>query len=98
MGADGEVADDHGADHPRSSIARRQDASRRIAGHSTSLRQRGLGGQAAARGWQVTGVDFVSKALRRARVRAEGAGVELQLVEGDVTALADAGVGVGSGF
>ena len=49
----------------------------------------------AARGWQVTGVDFVPKALRPARVRAEEPGVELQLVEGDVTALVDAGVGSG---
>ena len=50
----------------------------------------------AARGWQVTGVDFVPKALRRGRERAAEAAVELQLVEGDVTALA--GAGVGSGF
>lgn len=49
----------------------------------------------AARGWQVTGVDFVPKALRRAHERAEEAGVELQLAEGDVTALADAGIGSG---
>jgi SAM-dependent methyltransferase len=47
----------------------------------------------AARGWQVTGVDFVPKALRRARERAENAGVELRLVEADVTALSAAGVG-----
>ena len=50
----------------------------------------------AKRGWQVTGVDFVPKALRRARERAEDAGVEVQLMEGDVTDLA--GTGVGSGF
>ena len=50
----------------------------------------------AARGWQVTGVDFVPKALRRARERAEEAGVDLHLIQGDVTALAD--VGIGSGF
>ncbi len=49
----------------------------------------------AARGWQVTGVDFVPKALRRARELADQAGVELQLIEGDVTALASAGVGSG---
>jgi SAM-dependent methyltransferase len=49
----------------------------------------------ADRGWQVTGVDFVSKALRRGRQRAAEAGVDLQLVEGDVTALASAGVGSG---
>ena len=41
----------------------------------------------AARGWQVTGVDFVPKALRRAHERAREAGVEVRLIEGDVTAL-----------
>jgi ubiquinone/menaquinone biosynthesis C-methylase UbiE len=41
----------------------------------------------ARRGWQVTGVDFVPKALRRARSRAEEAGVELRLLEGDVKTL-----------
>ena len=50
----------------------------------------------AARGWQVTGVDFVPKALRRARERAQGAGVEVRLIEGDVTALR--ATSVGSGF
>lgn len=50
----------------------------------------------AARGWQVTGVDDVPKALRRARSRAHDAGVELRLVEGDVTKLS--ATGVGSGF
>jgi SAM-dependent methyltransferase len=50
----------------------------------------------AARGWQVTGIDDVPKALRRARERARSAAVELRLVEGDVTALG--ATGVGSGF
>ena len=50
----------------------------------------------ARRGWQVTGVDFVPRAVRRARERAREAGVELRLVEGDVTKLRE--VGVGSGF
>lgn len=49
----------------------------------------------ARRGWQVTGVDFVPKALRRARARADEAGVELRLLEGDVTNLGAAGVGSG---
>lgn len=49
----------------------------------------------ARRGWLVTGVDFVPKALRRARARAEEAGVELRLLEGDVTALGAAEVGSG---
>jgi SAM-dependent methyltransferase len=47
----------------------------------------------ARRGWQVTGVDFVPKALRRARQRAQQAGVEMRLVEGDVTRLRDFDVG-----
>jgi SAM-dependent methyltransferase len=50
----------------------------------------------AQRGWNVTGVDFVPKALRRARERAREAGVEVRFVQGDVTKLAE--VGVGSGF
>ena len=47
----------------------------------------------ARRGWEVTGVDIVPKALRRARERVEAAGVEVRLVEGDVTRLGAAGVG-----
>jgi len=53
------------------------------------------GVQLAARGWRVTGVDLVEKALRRADERARDAGVELRLVRGDVTALGDTGVGSG---
>ena len=49
--------------------------------------------QLAARGWQVTGVDFVPKAVRRARERAQEAGVDVRLIEGDVTAVGAAGVG-----
>ncbi len=50
----------------------------------------------AQRGWEVTGVDIVDPALVRARRRAEDAGVEMDLMHADVTALrAD---GVGSGF
>ena len=49
----------------------------------------------AQRGWKVTGVDFVPKALRRARERAEQAAVEVELLEGDVTKLDAAGVGPG---
>src|SRR5215212_6655316 len=49
----------------------------------------------ARRGWQVTGVDFVPKALGRARARAQEAGVELRLLEGDVTNLGAAEVGSG---
>jgi hypothetical protein len=49
----------------------------------------------ARRGWQVTGVDFVQKALARAHDRVRQAGVEMQLIQGDVTALPEAGVGTG---
>ena len=60
---------------------------------STSARaaaSRGI--QLAERGWQVTGVDIVDKALRRARERIAEARVEMDLVRGDVTALQDAGI------
>lgn len=53
------------------------------------------GTELAQRGWEVTGVDNVAKALRRARERADTAGVEMRLVHGDVTALREAGVGSG---
>jgi hypothetical protein len=49
----------------------------------------------AERGWDVTGVDIVEKALRRARERADEAGVEMRIVHGDVTALRDSEVGSG---
>ena len=49
----------------------------------------------AKRGWQVTGIDIVDKALRRARDRVQKAGVDMRLVRGDVTALRAAGVGSG---
>jgi SAM-dependent methyltransferase len=52
----------------------------------------------AQRGWQVTGVDFVPKALRRSRDRAREAGVEVRFVHGDVTELANTGVGSGFPF
>jgi len=47
----------------------------------------------AKRGWKVTGVEIVPKALRAARERARAAGVEVQLVEADVTKLRTAGIG-----
>ena len=49
----------------------------------------------AKRGWDVTGVDFVPKALRRARERAQNAGVEVELEQGEVTDLGAAGVSSG---
>ena len=53
------------------------------------------GVELAKRGWQVTGVDLVEKALRRARDRVRSAGVEMKLARGDVTALRRAGIGDG---
>lgn len=47
----------------------------------------------ARRGWRVTGIDFVSSALDRARDRIREAGVEMKLVQGDVTTLRAAGIG-----
>ena len=49
----------------------------------------------AKRGWQVTGVDFVESALRRAHGRVRKAGVDMRLIHGDVTALQAARVGHG---
>jgi hypothetical protein len=53
------------------------------------------GVQLAKRGWQVTGVDIVEKALRRAGERVDETGAEMRLVRGDVTALRQSGVGSG---
>ena len=50
----------------------------------------------AKRGWQVTGIDIVEKALERARERVQRAGVNVHLVKGDITALR--GTGIGTGF
>ena len=49
----------------------------------------------AKRGWQVTGIDMIDKALRRAHERVRKAGVDVRLVRGDVTALRAAGIGFG---
>jgi SAM-dependent methyltransferase len=49
----------------------------------------------AKRGWQVTGLDIVDKALRRARDRVMHAGVDMRLVRGDVTTLRAASIGSG---
>ena len=47
----------------------------------------------ANRGWQVTGVDNVAKALRRARERVQNAGADVRLVQADVTDLLAADIG-----
>jgi Methyltransferase domain len=49
----------------------------------------------AKRGWEVTGVDIVEKALSRPRDRAGEQGAEMRILHGDVTALSEAGVGAG---
>jgi hypothetical protein len=49
----------------------------------------------AKRGWDVTGIDVVENALRRARQRVEEAGVEMRLVHADVTRLREANIGAG---
>ncbi|MGD8374752.1 MAG: class I SAM-dependent methyltransferase [Acidobacteriota bacterium] len=50
----------------------------------------------AQRGWEVTGVDIVPKAVRTARKRARAAGVEARFVEGSITSLS--AMDIGSGF
>ena len=49
----------------------------------------------ADRGWQVTGIDLVEKPLERARERVREAGVDMRVVQGDVTDLRGADVGSG---
>lgn len=47
----------------------------------------------ATHGWQVTGVDFVSRALEKARAKAHIAKVNVSFVHADVTRLSQAGIG-----
>ena len=49
----------------------------------------------AQRGWDVTGIDIVPRALRRARERSRRAGVDMNLFEADVTDLHASEVGEG---
>jgi SAM-dependent methyltransferase len=51
--------------------------------------------QLAKRGWQVTGIDIVEKALLRARERVKQANMNMRLVKSDVTALRASGIGTG---
>ena len=53
------------------------------------------GVELARRGWEVTGVDNVEKALGRARERVAEAGVDMRVVHADVTALRESEVGSG---
>jgi SAM-dependent methyltransferase len=48
----------------------------------------------ARHGWKVTGVDFVPKALDKARAKAAAAGVPVDFVHADVTKLSQAGIGL----
>lgn len=52
----------------------------------------------AQRGWDVTGVDVVPKAIAAAKRRAHEAGTDVTFVESDVTALRSAGMGNGFSF
>jgi SAM-dependent methyltransferase len=47
----------------------------------------------AGQGWDVTGVDFVQRALDRARAKAAAAGVRVNFVQADVADLDSAGIG-----
>lgn len=49
----------------------------------------------ARRGWRVTGIDIVRKALERADGRARASGVDVRLLHADVTDLRGAGVETG---
>jgi SAM-dependent methyltransferase len=49
----------------------------------------------ATRGWHVTGVDLVGKAVQAARKRAAAAGVDARFIQGDVAALQPADIGSG---
>ncbi len=91
------------ADHPPfaeqllSLIAREESAAAPPYGQALDL---GCGSavwgvQLASRGWQVTGVDNVHKALDRARDRIREAGVDMALVHADVTRLQSSEVGAG---
>ena len=49
----------------------------------------------AQRGWDVTGVELVARAVARARKRAAAASVPMRIVRADVTKLRAGGVGIG---
>src|SRR5437660_2692849 len=49
----------------------------------------------AGRGWTVTGIDGVPRAIERAKRRAKDAGAEVNWVLGDVTDLQSLGIGDG---
>ena len=49
----------------------------------------------AQRGWEVTGIDVVEKALERAKKRAADEGAQLRMLRADVTSLRESNVGSG---
>jgi cyclopropane fatty-acyl-phospholipid synthase-like methyltransferase len=52
----------------------------------------------ARHGWETTGVDFVPRAIAQARRKAADAGASPRLLVGDVTRLAELGIGTGYGL
>jgi SAM-dependent methyltransferase len=52
----------------------------------------------AQHGWQVTGVDFVPKAVQKARAKAAAAGVSVDFRDGDATRLSSEGLPTGFGL
>lgn len=52
----------------------------------------------AHRGWTVTGIDNIEKAIEKARRRAKNANVDVRFFQGDITALRSAGIGDGFQF
>jgi 2-polyprenyl-3-methyl-5-hydroxy-6-metoxy-1,4-benzoquinol methylase len=47
----------------------------------------------AKQGWRVTGIDFIAKAVDKARAKAAAAGVDVRIEQADVTQLCQEGVG-----
>jgi SAM-dependent methyltransferase len=47
----------------------------------------------AKHGWQVTGIDFVAKAVDKARAKAAANDVDVRIEQADVTSLCEAGIG-----
>jgi cyclopropane fatty-acyl-phospholipid synthase-like methyltransferase len=52
----------------------------------------------AKHGWQVTGVDFVAKAVVKARAKAEASNVAVDFAQADVTRLSSEGIGSNFGL
>lgn len=52
----------------------------------------------ARHGWDVTGIDFVERALEKARLKGRQAGVDVRWLRGDVTRIGEYGIGEGFGL